>query len=753
VLLVLLMLAVSAVVLDRLFPLPDPGRSAAATLVVARDGTPLRAFPQGDHIWRYPVTLDQVSPRYLEALLAYEDRAFWWHPGINPASLARAAWQRLRYGRVVSGGSTLTMQVARILDPTPHTLRGKVHQIARALQFEAHLSKREILMLYLNYAPMGGVVEGVEAASRAYLGKPASRLSPAEAALLTVLPQAPSLLRPDRFARRARVARDKVIERMRGKWDAQTIRDALSDPVSVLPVREPVLAPQLAQRVRRAYPHVARIDTLVDPVLQAGLEDLLAQRASSLPKAVSSAALVIDNDTLAVLAYAGTADYGNPARAGYLDMVPALRSPGSTLKPFLYALALDDGLIDSESLLIDAPQSFHGYSPGNFEDSFHGAVSVSEALTDSLNVPAVDLLDRLGPTPLVARLRAGGLRLVLPRDAEPNLSVILGGAASSLEQLVGAYRALAQGGLAGVPRLTPDEPRREFRMMSAGAAFIVRDILLTGGTALAARGEIPGVAWKTGTSYGYRDAWSVGVSDRYTVGVWVGRPDGTASPGLVGANVAQPLLMQIFAGLPHGTDRHTPPPDVTRATVCWPLGARAADTPAPFCLARREAWLLNGTAPPTLPERNGDVLLQTLYVDAASGLRVTPACTDRPYVIDRVARWPVLLAPWLDADQRAAQRVPDWERGCGDNASAVLQIDGVRDGDILRRKPQGGPPVLQLSVRGAQANVHWLVDGRQFGLTAANGTQTLTLALPGAIDITAVDEGGRFAHARVTVAN
>ncbi|MBP8267615.1 MAG: penicillin-binding protein 1C, partial [Zoogloea sp.] len=459
-----------------------PGRdSARAVLIVARDGTPLRAFPDRNHIWRHPVRLDEVSPLYLQALVGYEDRYFRWHPGVNPVALVRAAGQWASNGHIVSGGSTLTMQVARVLEPTPHTVAGKLRQLLRALQLEARLSKDEILGLYINYAPMGGVLEGVEAASRAYLGKPARRLSHAEAALLVVLPQAPSLLRPDRHATEARAARDKVLRRMDGRWSPTDIADALQEPAYAQTLRPPLLAPLLAERLKRLAAGQARIDTFIDAQAQQNVELLMADRLGALPVRVSMAVLVVDNATLEVRAYAGSADFADKERFSHVDMVRAIRSPGSTLKPFLYGFALDEGLIHSESLLADVPQSFSGYQPGNFQQSFHGPVSVSEALTKSLNVPAVEVLERLDPVRFVSLLRRGGLRLDFPKGGEPNLAVILGGAGTSLEQLVGAYTAFARQGVAGKPRYTPADPLEEQRMLSAGAAFIVRDLLESGG--------------------------------------------------------------------------------------------------------------------------------------------------------------------------------------------------------------------------------------------------------------------------------
>jgi penicillin-binding protein 1C len=751
----------SLAALDRLFPPPQPGRAAPfATIVAARDGTPLRAFPDRAHVWRHPVALGDVSPLYLEAIVAYEDRAFWWHPGVNPWALARAGWQWLAHGRVVSGGSTLTMQVARILEPAPRTIPGKLKQIARALQLEWRYSKREILALYLNYAPMGGVLEGVEAASHAYLGKPARRLTHAEAALLAVLPQAPSLLRPDRHPARARAARDKVLRRMDGRWGALATADALAEPVYALAPREPLLAPLLAQRVRNGAAGATRIDTTIDAASQSRVEQVLLDRARNLPPRVSAAVLVMDNATLEVLAYAGSADFTDEERASHVDMVRAPRSPGSALKPFLYAFALEDGLIHSESLLSDAPQSFGGYQPGNFQQSFHGAVSASEALGRSLNVPAVEVLERLGPARFVARLRSGGLKLAFPRDAAPNLSVILGGAAVTLEDLVGAYSALARKGLAAAPRYTAADPVRERRMMGEGAAFIVREILESGGPVgrevEPGAGVARGIAWKTGTSFGFRDAWAVGVSDRYTVGVWVGRPDGTPNPGFFGANAAAPLLLDVYAVLPDAAAQsaRAAPRGVTQERICWPLGTRESADDDPRCHVRRTAWALDGAVPATFSDRlRGGEPRFAYHLDAVTGERVMPECARHAVLWVQGARWPAVLEPWLDPGLRSRALPPPWSPDCRDavRAGESVKIVGVSDGEVVQRAPGGERPVVRLEVRGVQGVVNWMVNGRLVARAPAAAGHLLRLPDAGRYDITAFDDRGHFDRISVSV--
>ncbi|MEO9077897.1 MAG: penicillin-binding protein 1C [Rhodanobacter sp.] len=758
-----------AALLDRLFPLHLPAPDNGSTMVLARDGTPLRAFADSDGVWRYPTTAKQVSPLYLTALRHYEDRWFYRHPGVNPYALLRGLAGGIVRGHIVSGGSTLTMQVARIIHPIPHTFRGKLVQIFRALQLEAHLSKAQILDLYLNHAPFGGPIEGVEAASWAYLGKPASRLSRAEAALLAVLPQSPSRLRPDRHPVAARAARDKVLRRMRdlGVWSVAQLHDAELEPVVARSLRTPLSAALLAERLHRQYPHKRSISTTIDANLQRAAEDRVSSYLSRLPAHSSAALLVVDNATLEARVYLGTSDFADPQRHGYIDMVTAPRSPGSTLKPFLYGLALDDGLITSQSLLIDAPQDFGGYQPGNFDEAFSGPVSVAEALQRSLNVPAVDVLDRVGPNRFVARLANGGIDLGLPAGAKPNLSIILGGAATRLEDLVGGYTAFANGGVAGTPRYTPEQLARPRRLLSPGAAWIIRDILahnpadVEGAPLAGTINRHANVAWKTGTSYGYRDAWSIGVTDRWTIGVWIGRPDGTPSPGQYGAVTALPLLFQIADMLPQRSSQtHAAPPASVRAVdICWPLGGAAASTPSPLCRQRRHAWVLDDAIPPTFAERDLGAWssgLLTLRVDQR-GRRLSGACHAENEHTKRVARWPALAGPWLSVDDRRAATLPLLAPGCAadslDQASPI-RIAGLNDGVTLRRAPNSDHPLqVQLRVLGAHGAVQWLLNGRLQGHRAADASWLQTLPAAGDYRITALAGDGAFATLVVHVAD
>ncbi|PYC28423.1 penicillin-binding protein 1C [Aquipseudomonas alcaligenes] len=750
---------------DRLFPLPLP-EDGLARVVLAEDGTPLWRFADAEGVWRYPVATDEVSPYYLEALLTYEDRWFHAHPGVNPLALARAAWQNLSGGRVVSGGSTLSMQVARLLDPHQRSLGGKFKQLWRTLQLEWHLSKDEILALYLNRAPFGGTLQGVAAASWAYLGKPPSQLTRAEAALLAVLPQAPSRLRPDRHPERAQAARDKVLRRLDafGVWPQAAVHEALQEPVLLAPRQEPNLAPLLARRLNGAgSPPLIR--TTIDANLQRRLEDLLLGWRARLPERTSAAILVVDSESMAVRAYLGSLDVGDDKRYGHVDMIRAQRSPGSTLKPFLYGLAMDAGLIHSESLLQDVPRRYGDYRPGNFAAGFIGPVSASEALATSLNLPAVQLLEAYGPKRFAGELRGAGVPLALPAGAEPNLALILGGAGSRLEELLAGYSAFARGGVAARPRLQPQDLLHERRLLSPGAAWVVRRILA--GQARPDRDpraelvQRPVLAWKTGTSYGFRDAWAIGVGPRQLIGVWIGRPDGTPVPGQFGLASAAPLLLQVHDLLVN-RDRQrglVPPPQevpasIGVAAICWPLG-QELPRDDPNCRRQRFAWTLDGTVPPTLQALDqplGLGLSQRLWLDA-QGRQVAAGCAGAWEV--QVALWPAPLEPWLPRRERRAARLPAISPSCPPALpppAAPLSIVGVREGDRLRR-PAGnaGPLRLSLSALGGSGTRWWFLNGAPLGESQPGESLEQKLEATGLYQLSLLDQSGATARVEFRV--
>jgi penicillin-binding protein 1C len=532
-------------------PLPLDQAKQVSTTIVDRNGKLLRAYAMADGRWRLPVDAKRdVDPTYLKLLLAFEDKRFHSHAGIDPLALSRAAFQLVTSGHIVSGGSTITMQLARLMEPRrERSVYAKLRQMVRAVELERQLSKQQILDLYLALAPFGGNLEGIRAASIAYFGKEPKRLSLAEAALLVALPQSPETRRLDRHPDAARVARDKVLARMVEEGVVGS-DDAVQARATIVPKMRkpmPILAPHSSDQAIATVKDAPVIRLTLDANLQRVLEALARDRAIALGPDISIGIIAVDNESGDVLAHVGSADYFDERRAGQVDMTRAVRSPGSTLKPFIYGLAFEDGFVHPESLIDDRPIRFGSYAPENFDMTFQGTVPVRRALQLSLNVPAIALLDRVGSSRLSSRLKQAGTSLVLPKDEAPGLAMGLGGVGITLTDLVQLYAGLARLGTTKPLREIADirEAREPMRLMDQAAAWQVGNVLI--GTPPPENGTHNRIAFKTGTSYGYRDAWSVGFDGKITIGVWVGRPDGAPVPGLIGRAAAAPILFDAFA--------------------------------------------------------------------------------------------------------------------------------------------------------------------------------------------------------------
>ncbi|WP_112311818.1 penicillin-binding protein 1C [Pseudogemmobacter bohemicus] len=529
-----------------------------------RDGELLRAYTVSDGRWRLKVDLAAVDPRYIDMLLNYEDRRFRDHVGVDLRAMARALLQAARSGRVVSGGSTLTMQVARLLEEgTTGEMGGKLRQMRVALKLERELTKDEILSLYLLLAPFGGNLEGVRAASLSYFGKEPARLTPAEAALLVAIPQSPESRRPDRAADRAEAARDRVLDRAVrfGLIDKEEARAALTETVPGLRKSFPAVAPHLADRARKADPTAQEHLLTIDKDLQQRLETLAAAVVGARGSQLQIAIVVADHRSGEILASVGSSGFQDEKRQGFVDMTQALRSPGSTLKPLVYALAFDEGLAHPETVIDDKPMSFGNYAPQNFDRQYRGEIRLREALQLSLNIPVVALTDALGPAKLISAMGKAGMGYRIPGD-QPGLAVSLGGVGVSLQDMVQLYAALARGGVSLPLIWRRDGARSEgARVVSEVAAWQVGDILA--GLAPPPGAPSNRLAYKTGTSYGYRDAWAIGYDGQYVIGVWMGRADGTPVPGAFGADVAAPVLFQAFSRLQPALVPQPPAPPAT----------------------------------------------------------------------------------------------------------------------------------------------------------------------------------------------
>jgi penicillin-binding protein 1C len=553
-----------------------------STEVRDRDGVLLRAYTVEDGRWRLATNPASVDPGYLDMLIAYEDRRFYRHPGVDWRALLRAGAQALRHGRVVSGGSTLTMQVARLLEGSgTGRWPGKLRQIRVALALERRLDKEAILGLYLHLAPYGGNIEGLRAAALTWFGVEPDRLRADQAALLVALPQAPESRRPDRHPEAAQRARDRVLDRavrFSGLTeDAVAWARAMPVPQARRPF--PALAPHLADRALAERP-AQRIHRLtLDAEVQARMETLARRAVQGHDPQLGAAIMVLDHATGAVLASVGATDFTDAARRGFVDMTRAVRSPGSTLKPLIFGLAFDRGLIHPQTLIDDRPTRFGSYAPQNFDGVFRGELTVAAALQVSLNIPAVALLEAVGPAELLAAMRRAGVAYALPPGGESaGLAIALGGIGTRLEDLMRLYGAIARGGTA-VPwhwRLDaalPSDPSAQGRQVIGPlAAWYLGDIL--GDVPPPATAPRTRLAFKTGTSYGHRDAWAFGFDGRHVVGVWLGRPDGSAVPGAFGADLAAPILFEAFARLGTPVVPRAGPP--TGALI---LSNRALPTP------------------------------------------------------------------------------------------------------------------------------------------------------------------------------
>lgn len=548
-----LALIVSVLALDRLFPPPLDRGAVVSRMVFDTEGQPLRAFPLEDGRWRFAANLSDLDPVFVEALLAVEDKRFWRHSGVDWFGLIRAAGTSLMAGDIVSGGSTITMQTARLLEPRPRTIGSKLIELIRAHQIEARLSKQEILELYLTLTPYGGNLEGVRAASWRYFERAPNRLSDDQIALLIALPQAPEGRRPDRRPEQAIAGRNQIAAKLQraGLFSSLRAEDVAAMPLRTRYAAFPSEAWQTAERIVAG--HSRDVRSSLDRRLQLRLQDHLAREADRLSPETQIAALVVDSKTRQVRASVGAALRDRPG--GWLDLTARHRSPGSTLKPLIYGMAFEDGVAGPATRISDLPKRFESYQPDNFDRSFRGDVTISDALQHSLNVPAVLVLDRIGPDRFAANLRAAGANPALSNNTseETGLALALGGAGMTAQDLAVLYAALADGGIAK-PLIwhadAGDDTSNGHRLLSPDNAKRIVDIL--SGTPAPA-GRVPGylatgapkIAFKTGTSYGFRDAWAAGITASHVIIVWVGRPDGAPRPGETGRKAALPLLFDI----------------------------------------------------------------------------------------------------------------------------------------------------------------------------------------------------------------
>jgi penicillin-binding protein 1C len=708
-----------AFALDRLFPFPHTKlHRPSATIVYDRDGEPLRMFLPADDKYRFPVTLDDVPPELVRALIASEDRHFYRHPGVDPLAMLRASWSNVRARRVVSGASTIPMQIARMAEPRRRSLPAKLVESLRAMQLTTHHSKRELLELYVNLAPYGSNIEGVGAASYFYFGKEPRRLSLGEIALLTTLPRSPTRYDPFRDPAAARNARDRVLAQLqeRGAFTSKEIAEARRQQLPGKRRRVPFAAPHWCELARREAPAVSRLHTTLDPRVQRIAQQRVTARVAEMrSRGVENAAVVvIDNATREVRALIGSADFFDSRGDGQNNGAVARRSPGSALKPFLYAKAIDDGRLVPETYLLDIPTDYSGYVAENYDGAYRGRVTTRDALIQSLNAPAVHLVSELGVDSFLNTLRRGGLRTLDRSSADYGLPLILGAGEVRLLDLTNLYATLAEGGVHRPVRLfSGTTTTRGERIFSAEATAMITEVLcelrrpdMPQGWELTA--DTPRIAWKTGTSYGHRDAWSIGFTSRYTIGVWIGNFDGHGVKGLSGSEDAAPLLFDLFRGIDQTSVARRATPRLEPIEVC----AVSHELPTPHCRERVSITRIAGVS-----RLASCTIHRLLIVDAKTGERLIGGCVGtRPSITRVFAIDPPELVSYRRANGEQVTMLPPVSASCRDvdaeQRPRIVSPDPTTPYRIRRDAPLQYQEIRLSAESGTDvASLYWYQDG------------------------------------------
>ena len=783
------------------FPLPEARlHPPPSRIVLDRNGEWLRAFLADDGMWRIAIShqpsavseiaINRSSEGFREpraeshsvllhqAMLTAEDRWFYYHYGINPVSIATALYDNLKAGEVVRGGSTITMQLARLMEPKARNVPNKLVESFRALQLEQVYSKSEILTFYFNMLPYGGNIVGTAAASRFYFNKPQHALSLGEAALLAAIPNAPERLRPDRFPENARKAREKVLNRLltRGQISKQQWQEASQEPIPKKRYPLPFKAPHLSRMlVKHAAPTTdGRIYTTIDMKVQETAVRILREYLDAAGKpslqgshsAGTGAIVVMDTQSREVLAMVGSHDFFDRRALGQINGTLAPRSPGSALKPFVYALAMEQGLITPETLLFDVPVSYAGYEPVNYDGKYNGYVTARQALARSLNVPAVNLNARLKNITLHTFLKQAGISTLAP-DRKYGLSMVLGGCEVNLLDLTTLYAGLANMGefkpyqiaVSGQQSAVSSQQSENLlaesrwlkakgysqRLLRPETSFIITEMLTTSQRpANAVKSlevfestiNLPKIAWKTGTSYGHRDAWCIGYSPTLTIGVWLGNFDGRGAPMLSGTDAATPILFALFTALT-GQDTHrwfTEPERLKTRQVCALSGAPVS----PHCPTHKSDVYIPGISPVAVC-----TIHKRTYIDETTGYSLCSHCrnlsTDNAQA-KVFEEWPAEAATWLAENGFAVPVLPEHNPLCtgtiAGNAPIILSPAENTTYYIRAGVPLENQKIrLSASASNRTQNLFWFLDGElifkgkaaeEYWLTPVKGQHVLT---------------------------
>jgi penicillin-binding protein 1C len=738
---------------DLLFPLP-PAKDFS-TIVEAEDGTVLYSFLTSDDKWRMFTKREEMTPVLKNTFLAKEDRWFYWHFGINPVAVARAFVNNTVKHKRTSGASTITMQVARMLEPKGRTMASKLKEMARALQLEWNYNKEEILQLYFNLVPYGSNIEGVKSAAFIYFGKAPSQVSLAEATTLAIIPNRPNTLVLGKRNEFIRVERNEWLMNFskHSDFSKEAIEDALDEPLLAFRRSPPRHAPHFCLRMKRLYPSRPIIASHLDYNMQLGVEDIVKNYAQVLQfKGIRNAAVfIIDNARHTVVTYIGSPDFYSNSTQGQVDGVKAVRSPGSTLKPLIYGLAFDKGLYTPRSVVTDVPVNFDGYTPENYDEHFHGKVALSDALAQSLNIPAVKVLHELKLKTLTDALEKANFEQIRADKDKLGLSTALGGCGVRLEELAGLYSMFACNGIYYPPAYTKEYKPEGIELLSPPADYMIAQILTqlrrsdlpNGADAVL---NMPKIAWKTGTSYGRRDAWSIGFNNHYTVGVWTGNFDGKGVPELSGADIATPLLLQIFTAIDHHTERDwfKRPKELQYRWVC----AQSGDVPSEYCTDRIMAYYIPGKS-----TNKKCAHLQKIWVSADSSISYCASCLpSEGYKLKWYPNYPSELLQYFETNNLPYAKIPPHNPACtkvfeNNEPKIIKPVNGL----IYYVNAKQQQELMLLSQAGNDVqNVSWYVND-QFVKTENKNKPVFIRPSTGKIKISCTDDKGRNGDAWVEV--
>ncbi len=741
-------------ILDIIFPI-HTGRDYS-TIIEAEDGTVLSSFLTNDDKWRMYTKLDEITPTVQKAFINKEDRWFYWHFGINPVSIFRAFINNTVKHKRTSGASTITMQVARMLEPKERTIFSKLIEMFRALQLESNFDKKEILQLYLNLVPYGGNIEGVKSAAFIYFGKSPAQLSIAEVTTLTIIPNRPTTLMLGKKNAYIQQERNRWLKKFKQNhvFKNEDIEDALEEPLIAFRRSPPKHAPHFCARMKKIYPSKPIIASHLNYNMQLEVEEIVQNYSKVLQfKEIKNAAVyIIDNQKHEVVTYIGSPDFYSAATQGQVDGVKAVRSPGSTLKPMIYGLAFDKGLYTPRSVISDVPVDFDGYTPENYDEHFHGQVALSDALAQSLNIPAVKILNDVtikSLTDVLDRLNFVQIR----KDKDKlGLSTALGGCGVSLEELTGMYSVFANNGLYFIPTYTKEYiTKKGIEILSPQANYMVAQILTQlRRSDLPNRSEsvinMPKIAWKTGTSYGRRDAWSVGFNNNYTVGVWFGNFDGKGVPDLNGAEIATPLLLQIFNAINKNTDKDwfKRPKDLQFRYVC----SESGNVPSEFCTNKIIAYYIPGKS-----SNKKCTHLKKVWVSADSSISYCSSCLPNDYYIEKLyPNYAPELLNYFELNHLPYIKIPQHNPDCkkvyeNNNPKITKPVNGLtyyinlKDDQELMLVAQAANDVRTIS---------WYIDN-EFMKSTDKNEPVFIKPKSGKLKISCTDDKGRNTDSWVTI--